>query len=340
MMERHFGLKTSCQQLIPFRKGGILLVVGSIGYDTIYGPIESGTSLLGGSATYCSIAGSNLTKVAVLAVVGTDFKAEHLATLQAHGINIDGIEKDLNGKTFAWSVRYDDTDINSRETLETQLNVLATFKPQINDSHQKERILFLANMHPALQIQVIQDMRHKPKWIGLDTMNYWIDSELETLTAAIKMADIIFMDEGELRTYSQSSNVFDAARKILNLGPTFVVAKRGENGVILIHADWAFAAPAFPVSTVVDPTGAGDSFAGGFMGFLDANKDLSPDLFKRAVIIGSIMGSFAVGALSTNGINNLDYMNFEKRFNDLYALTQFDALQVNERLPWTAKPTQ
>jgi sugar/nucleoside kinase (ribokinase family) len=311
-----------------------LLVVGSIGYDTIYGPIESGTSLLGGSATYCSIAASNLTNVAILAVVGSDFKPEHFTTFKEHGINIDGIEQTFNEETFAWSVRYNNDDINSRETLDTQLNALATFNPQIKDVHQKEKILFLANMDPVLQIQVIKDMGTRPQWIGLDTMNFWIDSTQETLTEAIRMVDIVFMDEGELRSYAQSNNVIVAAQKILKLGPSFVVAKRGEHGVILINEELAFAVPAFPLTTVVDPTGAGDSFAGGFMGFLDSQNDISTAVFKRAIITGSIMGSFAVGALGTEGISHVTYDNFNKRFNDFSILTQFDPLEPDETFPW------
>ena len=311
-----------------------MLVVGSIGYDTIYGPVASGASLLGGSATYCSIAASHLTHVSVLAVVGEDFRSQDFDTFINHDIDIDGIAVKKGEKTFAWTVQYDDHDINSRETIETQLNALASFDPQINAQHQKEEILFLANMAPALQIQVINDMDVRPRWIGLDTMNFWIDSDIDTLTKAIKMVDIVFMDEGEIRSYSQSTNVLVAASKILNLGPSLVVAKRGENGVILINEDWAFTAPAFPVKTVVDPTGAGDSFAGGFMGFLDVNRVISPRILKRGIIAGSIMGSHAVEALSIEAISSITYEKFIERFEAFSILTQFDPLDKHERFPW------
>lgn len=294
-----------------------LLVVGSIGYDTIITPVGSGKDLLGGSAAYCSLAASNFTNVSLVSVVGDDFEQQHMDLFHRRSINISGLEIDRTNTTFRWSCRYFDEDINLRETLATELNVLATFKPILTPEHDKIESVFLGNMTPAIQNETLNQLSSKPKIIGLDTMNFWIESCKDQLTDVINKVDIVFMNEEEILLYSRNTDLIESARSILELGPWAIFAKRGELGSILITRNSVFAAPAFPVKTVTDPTGAGDCFAGGVMGYLSSKASLSLNCLKKATIFGSIMGSFAVETLGIEGIEKAARNQISSRISQL-----------------------
>jgi len=298
-----------------------LLVVGSIGYDTVITPVGSGKDLLGGSATYCSIAASNFANVFLVSVVGNDFKREHMTLFQNRLVNITGLKIDNIGKTFRWSVRYFDENINMRETLGTELNVLADFKPKLTEEHKQMDFVFLGNMTPDIQIQTLNQLSVKPSVIGLDTMNFWIESCKDRLTEAITKVDIVFMNEEEILLYSEGDDLVKSARSIIDLGPWAVFAKRGEMGSMMITRNSMFSAPAFPIKTVTDPTGAGDCFAGGVMGYLSSKKDISIATLQTAAIVGSVMGSFAVETLSIEGIQNSSHKKVYNRIDQLLATT-------------------
>ena len=300
-----------------------LLIVGSIGYDTIIAPVDSGKDLLGGSATYCSIAASNFTNVFLVSVVGNDFKQEHLTLFQNIGVNTTGLEIDNAGTTFRWTVRYFDENINMRETLDTQLNVLANFKPKLTAEHKQMDFVFLGNMTPDIQIQTLDQLSVKPRVIGLDTMNFWIESYKDRLTEAITKVDIVFMNEEEILLYSKYDDLLDSARSIIDLGPWAVFAKRGGMGSMLITRNSVFSVPAFPVKTVTDPTGAGDCFAGGVMGYLSSKKDTSIPTLQTAAIVGSVMGSFAVETLSIQGVKNTSHEKVYNRVDQILSSPSF-----------------
>jgi sugar/nucleoside kinase (ribokinase family) len=301
-----------------------VLVVGSVGYDTVTTPIASGKDLLGGSATYFSLSASRFTDVSLVAVVGKDFRQAHLKLLKDHKVDTSGLEI-AEGKTFRWSGRYRHEDVNSRDTLDTQLNVFAGFKPKLRLEHRKKDYLFLANIDPALQMEVLGQMERRPRLVAMDTMNFWIEGKREALSKVIEAVDVVFMDEVK------------AARTIMASGPRTVVAKRGEHGVLLVTKESVFAAPAFPLDMVVDPTGAGDAFAGGFMAYLAATGDLSHGGFRRATVLGSVMGSFVVESLSADRLIGLDYTELENRFRAFTALTSFEQLKAGEGLPWRGR---
>lgn len=310
-----------------------VLVVGSVAYDTVKTPAGNRDDALGGSATFFSIAGSYFASVSLVAVVGEDFLDEHVRLLESHSVDTSGLERSA-GRSFRWSGVYSTEDINARETLDTQLNVFADFSPSLGADHRTKPYLFLANIEPGLQSNVLEQMATRPELVALDTMNFWIDGSREALTKALQSVDVVFMDEGEARSFSREVNLTAAARNIISMGPKTVVVKRGEHGVLVFRKDMVFAAPAFPLDQVVDPTGAGDSFAGGFIGYLAASRDLTDRGFRRAAILGSAMGSFAVESFSTDRLNGLTPNEIEKRFRALTALTQFDPLAADESLPW------
>ena len=310
-----------------------LLVVGSVAYDSVETPEERREDALGGSATYFSISGSYFTPVSVVAVVGEDFRREHVELLEARRIDTAGLER-RPGKTFRWSGVYGAEDVKTRETLETQLNVFAHFSPTLSPQHQKHDYLFLANIDPELQMHVLGQMERRPTLVALDTMNYWIEGKKDELTRMAKAVDVIFLDEGEARTFAGEANLVRAANRILTLGPTTVIIKRGEHGVLVFQEGFVFASPAFPLDRVVDPTGAGDSFAGGFMGYLAGTGDLSHEGFRRAAALGSVMGSFAVESFSADTLNSLTRQGIEARFRSLAQLSRFEPLGEDESLPW------
>ena len=315
-----------------------ILAIGTVGYDSVQTPVTGGKDLLGGSATYFSISASYFAPVSLVAVVGEDFSRLHRDLLHSHGIQTSGLMVS-SGKTFRWSAQYSKDDINSRRTLDTQLNVLASFQPQLGPQERQQEYLFLANIDPELQLDVLGQMSQRPKVVALDTMDFWINSKREALTQVIQSADIVFMDEGEIRLFAGEANLVRAAKKILSLGPQTVIAKRGEHGILQLTREWLFSAPAYPLEQVVDPTGAGDSFAGGFMGYLAATGDTSMVGQRRAAVLGSVMGSFAVESLSVERIHSLTFRDLTTRFGDFARLTHFDALKDGERLPWLESPT-
>ena len=313
-----------------------VLVVGSVGYDTVFTPAASGTDLLGGSATFFSIAASFYTPVSMIGVVGDDFRQEDVDLFKSHHIDVSGLKR-VHGKTFRWSGKYGTEDVNLRDTLDLQLNVFAGFKPSLTFDQRELEYLFLANIDPDLQLQALSQMALRPKLVAADTINFWIDSKKDSLTEVVKSVDVVFMDETEIRTFAGESNLVKAARNILDLGPLAVIAKRGEHGVLVLHQDFAFAAPAFPLDRVVDPTGAGDSFAGGFMGYLAETGDLSGQALRRASVIGSVMGSFTVQDLSVRKLSSITYTEVLERLNSFVDLTAFHGLESPEDLPWQEK---
>ena len=311
----------------------LLLVVGSVAYDSVRTPVGSRDDALGGSATYFSIASGYFAPVSVIAVVGDDFKSGDVKLLESHRVDTSGLKRG-SGKTFRWAGVYGAEDVNTRETLDTQLNVFADFSPKLSSKHSKQPYLFLANIDPELQMNVLGQMESRPKLVALDTMNFWIEGKNQKLKEVVKTVDVLFIDEGEARSFAGEVNLVRAARCILSLGPTTVVIKRGEHGVLLFSEDQTFAAPAFPLEKVVDPTGAGDSFAGGFMGYLAATGDLSHDGFRRATVLGSVMGSFTVESFSIDRLSALTRSDVEGRFRVFKQLSQFTPLCDGESLPW------
>ena len=300
-----------------------LLVVGSVAYDSVRTPAGSRERALGGSAVYFSIAASCLTDVSLVGIVGGDFERAHVETLKSRGVDVSGLER-AEGKTFHWSGVYSSEDVNQRETLDTQLNVFEEFDPTLNREQRESDFVFLANIDPALQLSVLEQMERRPKLVALDSMNFWIDGRRDDLDKIVREVDLFFLDEGEARSYAGEANIVRAARRIQGMGPRAVVVKRGEHGVLVFDGDDMFSAPAFPLDSVVDPTGAGDSFAGGFMGLLAATGDTSHAGIRRAAIVGSVMGSFAVQDFSADRLTSLTTEDIQDRFDRFVRLTQFD----------------
>lgn len=308
-----------------------LLVVGSVAYDSVKTPAGSRDRALGGSAMYFSVAASCLADVSLVGIVGQDFEQAHVETLKSRGIDVSGLER-AEGRTFHWAGVYSTEDVNRRETLDTQLNVFEAFNPTLSDEQRQSDFLFLANIDPALQLSVLEQMERRPKFVALDSMNFWIDGRRDDLDRIVREVDLFFLDEGEARSYSGEANIVRAARRIQEMGPRAVVVKRGEHGVLVFDRDDIFSAPAFPLDSVVDPTGAGDSFAGGFMGLLAATGDISHAGIRRAAILGSVMGSFAVQDFSADKLTSLTPEDIQDRFHNFINLTQFDALTPRPKL--------
>lgn len=310
-----------------------LLVVGSVGYDTIITPQTTGKDLLGGSATYFSIAAGYYSPVLLIGVVGEDFSSEDEALLVKRGVDVSGLER-VPGKTFRWTGRYRSEDVNLRDTLDLQLNVFDGFNPVLSPEQRRADYLFLANTDPVQQLETLAQMEAQPKLVAADTISQWIEHKRDDLTEVLKSVDVMFMDEGEVRDYAGEFNLVRAARAILDLGPVAVVAKRGEHGVLMLQRDSVFAAPAFPLDSVTDPTGAGDSFAGGFMGYLAETGDLSRENLRRAAVVGTVMGSFTVQALSVERLSSLTRWEVKERLRRYVGLTSFEGLGSGEDLPW------
>ncbi len=300
-----------------------LLVVGSVAYDSVRTHAGSRRMALGGSAVYFSIAASYLTEVSLVGVVGEDFERRHVDLLTEHGVDVSGLERTA-GKTFHWSGVYSTEDLNTRETLDTQLNVFSDFSPNLADVHRAADYVFLANIDPELQMRVLDQMERRPKMVALDSMNFWIDGSRSDLDKVVRRVDMLFLDEGEVRSYSGENNLVRAARRIQEMGPRVAVVKRGEHGALVFDGDDAFAAPALPLESVVDPTGAGDSFAGGFMGALASTGDVSNRGLRRAAVVGSMMGAFVVQDFSVGGLTHLKRRDMRDRFQQFVRLTTFD----------------
>jgi sugar/nucleoside kinase (ribokinase family) len=306
-----------------------LLVVGTVAYDAIETPFGKTDKILGGAATYISLAASYFTKhINLVSVVGGDFDKKHLKLLQQHHINIEGIQIKENEKTFFWAGKYH-IDMNTRDTLETQLNVLSTFNPIVPEKFRSPDFLMLGNLMPSLQMKVLDQMINRPKLVVLDTMNFWMETALDDLLKVIDRVDVLTINDEEARLLSKEYSLVKAAQKILALGPKYLIIKKGEHGALLFNKDQVFFAPALPLEEVFDPTGAGDSFAGGFIGYLDRTKDVSFENMKRAIIFGSAMASFCVEKFGTERLIGLTNDEVEERLEEFVNLVQFDISLVN-----------
>jgi sugar/nucleoside kinase (ribokinase family) len=299
-----------------------LVVVGSMALDTVKTPFGEVKEVLGGAATFFSLAASQFTRVQVVAVVGEDFPEAHLDLLRSKNIDVSGVQR-RPGRTFRWTGEYT-YDLNTAHTLDTQLGVFADFHPDLPDHYRDADFIFLANIDPVLQLEVVRQMR-APRLRALDSMNFWIESKRPELTEAMSNVDVVLLNEGEVREYAGTYNLFTAARRVLDLGPTALVAKKGENGAVLISPAGVFIAPAFPLESVLDPTGAGDSFAGGFVGYLASVGDTSLASIKRAMIHGSTIASFAVEDFSVNRLVRLQPEEVRARFEQFRELMTFEA---------------
>jgi sugar/nucleoside kinase (ribokinase family) len=297
------------------------LVVGSLGLDTVSTPFGSVTDVLGGTTSYFSLSASVYTDVQVVAVVGNDFPAEYRKVLEDRRIDLRGLQI-IDGKTFRWAGQYK-FDMNVAETLDTQLNVFADFHPNLPEDYRETKYVFLANIHPSLQLEVLDQVR-APKLVVMDSMNFWISGTKDTLTEVMKRSDIVLLNDGEVRQYTGTANLISGGRSILELGPRAVIIKKGEHGALLIsQEDGVFVAPAFPQDVVLDPTGAGDSFAGGFVGYLASRDDTSPEAIRRAIIHGSAIASFTVEDFSVRRLERLTSEEVLERYAMFRNLTRF-----------------
>jgi sugar/nucleoside kinase (ribokinase family) len=301
-----------------------ILVVGSVALDSVETPFGSREEILGGSATYFSVAASYFTKVSLVAVVGEDFPESHISLFREKDIDTSGLQRQ-KGRTFRWRGEYG-YDLNTAKTLETQLNVFADFSPKIRAEHRAAEYLFLGNIDPDLQRSVLEQM-DRPKLVVCDTMNYWITSKLASLKKTLSLVDILIINDAETRQLADETNLFKAGRTILSWGPKSLVIKRGEYGAVMMSSDSIFGAPAFPLDEVFDPTGAGDSFAGGFVGYLAATGNFGDDALRRAIVFGSAMASFNVSDFGLKRLASLTYPEIEERFREFRRLTHFDDLQ-------------
>ncbi|KAF2515912.1 PfkB family carbohydrate kinase [Flavobacterium artemisiae] len=301
-----------------------LLIVGTVAFDAIETPFGKTDKILGGAATYIGLSASffNL-QSAIVSVVGDDFPQEHLDLLTSKNIDISGIEIVKGGKTFFWSGLYHN-DLNSRDTLVTELNVLADFQPKVPQNYKDADVVMLGNLHPLVQSSVLDQMEKKPKLVVLDTMNFWMDCALPELLDVIKRVDVITINDEEARQLSGEYSLVKAASKIQDMGPKYVVIKKGEHGALLFHNREVFFAPALPLEEVFDPTGAGDTFAGGFSGFIAQSENISFGNMKNAIIYGSNLASFCVEKFGTERMENLSKAEVAIRLQQFKSLTQFD----------------
>lgn len=301
-----------------------LVIVGTIAFDAIETPFGKTDKILGGAATFIGLAASHFDiDAAAVSVVGGDFPQTYLDLLSERHIDISGVEIVKDGKTFFWSGRYHN-DMNSRDTLVTELNTLADFNPVVPENYKDADIVLLGNLHPIVQSSVLNQMTQKPKLVILDTMNFWMDSALADLMDVIKRVDVITINDEEARQLTGEYSLVVAARKIHAMGPKFVVIKKGEHGALLFHQDQVFYAPALPLEEVFDPTGAGDTFAGGFAGYLTKTGDISFENMKNAIIYGSTLASFCVEKFGTERMINLTSEDIHKRLMQFKKLTQFE----------------
>jgi sugar/nucleoside kinase (ribokinase family) len=306
-----------------------LLVIGTVAFDAIETPFGKTDKIVGGAATFISIAASYFAKnINLVSVVGDDFPSDAIAMMQKRRINTDGLQIKQGEKTFFWSGKYHN-DMNTRDTLETQLNVLEGFDPIIPESYQDCEFLMLGNLAPSVQISVIDRLIERPKLVVLDTMNFWMDIALDQLHTLLKKVDVLTINDEEARQLSGEYSLVKAAQKILSMGPKYLIIKKGEHGALLFNEKQVFFAPALPLEDVFDPTGAGDSFAGGFIGYLAETRDISFDNLKRAVIFGSAMASFSVEKFGTERIQNLSQEEVDERVQQFIDLVQFDISLVD-----------
>jgi len=295
-----------------------IVVVGSIAFDSVSTPFGEREYALGGAANYFSVASSFFTDVKLVGVVGEDFPEDHLSYLTMKGVDTRGVKRHF-GKTFHWKGHYG-FDLNEAQTLKTELNVFSDFSPQLPDDYRKARTVFLANIDPTLQLKVLDQIQN-PNIVALDTMNFWIEGKNAELKKAISRIDILFINESEIRQLAKEHNVVKAAKAMQALGPKTIVIKRGEYGALLFSGENIFFAPAFPLENLFDPTGAGDTFAGGFLGWLDKNGEMNFDTLKEAMALGTVMASFVIEKFSFDRMRDLNLLEIKKRYEKLQNLS-------------------
>ena len=301
-----------------------LLVVGSVAFDAIETPFGKTDKIVGGAATYISLSASYFdNKINLVGVVGGDFPESAIQNLQKHHINTEGLQIKKDEKTFFWSGRYHN-DMNSRDTLVTELNVLGTFDPVIPEAYQNCEYLMLGNLAPSVQATVIQRLKKRPKLIVMDTMNFWMDIAMDDLRKTLAMVDVLSINDEEARQLSGEYSLVKAARKIIDMGPKVLIIKKGEHGALLFNKEQVFFAPALPLEEVFDPTGAGDTFAGGFIGYIASTGDISFANMKRAIIYGSAMASFCVEKFGTERLEGLERKELNERLQEFIDLVQFE----------------
>lgn len=301
-----------------------LVVVGSMAFDDIETPFGKSNKIVGGAATYIAWSASNFTKpIKQISVVGGDFPVKELEALSNRGVELEGVQIKQDKKSFYWSGRYH-MDMNTRDTLETQLNVLGDFVPVVPESYQDCEFLMLGNLLPAVQMSVIKQMKTRPRLIAMDTMNFWMDTAADDLKKVIKEVDVLLVNDSEARQLSGEFSLVKAAREILKMGPQYLIIKKGEHGALLFHKQDVFFAPALPLEEVFDPTGAGDTFAGGFIGHIARTKDISFANMKTAIIVGSAMASFCVEKFGTQRLQEISQGDIEERIREFVQLVNFD----------------
>ena len=305
-----------------------LLTVGSVAFDAIETPFGKTDKIVGGAGTYIALSSSfYVIDQRLVAVVGEDFPKEMIETLQSRGVNTQGLQIKQGEKTFFWSGKYHN-DMNSRDTLVTELNVLEHFDPIIPASYQGTEYVMLGNLSPQVQRQVIERLDNRPKLIAMDTMNFWMDIAMDELQKTMSMVDVLIINDEEARQLSKEYSLVKAAKIIRDMGPKYLIIKKGEHGALLFHGEKVFFAPALPLEDVFDPTGAGDTFAGGFMGYLAATDDTSFDNMKRALIVGSALASFCVEKFGTERLMEITPADLHKRIQRFVALTDFNMDQT------------
>ena len=301
-----------------------LIVVGSMAFDAIETPFGKSDKIIGGAATYIAWSASNFTSpVYQISVVGGDFPQSELDALSARGVNMEGVQIKKDEKSFFWSGRYH-TDMNSRDTLDTQLNVLAGFQPVVPDSYQGADFLMLGNLLPSVQLSVIDQLKERPRLVVMDTMNFWMDSAMDDLKKVIAKVDVLLVNDSEARQLSGQHSLVKAARDIIGMGPKFLIIKKGEHGALLFNGSEVFFAPALPLEDVFDPTGAGDTFAGGFIGHLAKTKDISFANMKSGIIVGSAMASFCVEKFGIGRLTEITKQDIDDRIRQFVDLVNFD----------------
>ena len=300
-----------------------LIVVGSMAFDAIETPFGKTDKIIGGAGTYLAWCASNFVPIKQISIVGGDFPQSELDALINRKVDLEGVQIKKDEKTFFWSGRYH-MDMNSRDTLETQLNVLENFQPVVPESYQDCEFLMLGNLAPSVQISVIEQLRNRPKLIVLDTMNLWMDIAMDDLKKTISMVDVLMVNDSEARQLSGDYSLVRAAATIMAMGPKYVIIKKGEHGALLFHNKQVFFAPALPLEEVFDPTGAGDTFAGGFIGHLAKTRDISFENMKTAIVIGSAMASFCVEKFGTERLREISKVDIDERLEEFVQLVNFD----------------
>lgn len=304
------------------------MTVGSVAFDAIETPFGKTDKIIGGAGTYIAFSSSYFVKNQnIVSVVGEDFPKEMLEKLEKRGVNLEGLQVKEGEKTFFWSGRYHN-DMNSRDTLVTELNVLEHFDPIIPAAYQGTEYLMLGNLSPQVQKTVLERLTERPKLVAMDTMNFWMDIAMDDLKETLKMVDVLIINDEEARQLSEEYSLVKAAQKIRKMGPKFLIIKKGEHGALLFHGDKVFFAPALPLEEVFDPTGAGDTFAGGFMGYIAATDDYSFENMKRAIITGSAMASFCCEEFGTGKLENLSKQEIEDRIQEFVNLTDFEMVKT------------